>query len=75
MKTYLIAVMAALTLSAGVGHAQAQSATFSYNDGNGAPNAGTYAPGSSFTFSISLAFTPGGEHHEPGRTLLLVPTE
>jgi len=40
--------------------ASAQTASFSYNDGVGTPNAGTYTPGSSFTFAINLAFTPGG---------------
>src|SRR3954466_13884184 len=40
--------------------ASAQTALFSYNDGSGIPNAGSYLPGSSFTFSISLAFAPGG---------------
>ena len=40
--------------------ASAQTALFSYNDGNGVPDAGTYIPGASFTFSITLAFTPGG---------------
>src|SRR3954447_19120050 len=38
----------------------AQTATFSYNDGSGLPNAGTYTPGSSFTFAITLNFAPGG---------------
>lgn len=33
---------------------------FIFNDGSGVANEGTYAPGSSFTFSINLAFTPGG---------------
>ena len=39
---------------------RAQTALFIYNDNSGVPNAGTYTPGSSFTFSINLAFTPGG---------------
>src|SRR5689334_14899151 len=56
-KQLLVAI--ALVLSV-LGAAQAQTALFIYNDGNGAPNAGTYTPGSSFTFSINLAFTPGG---------------
>jgi len=56
-KQLLVAV--ALVLAA-YGSAQAQSALFIYNDGSGTPNAGTYTPGSSFTFSINLAFTPGG---------------
>jgi len=38
----------------------AQTANFTYNDGNGTPDAGSYTPGSSFTFSINLGFTPGG---------------
>ena len=33
---------------------------FIFNDGVGTPNQGTYSPGSSFTFSINIAFTPGG---------------
>ncbi len=61
MKKYLMVVGAVLALSyAGITSTQAQSATFSYDDGSGVPNAGSYSPGSSFTFSISLAFTPGG---------------
>ena len=40
--------------------ASAQTTSFIFNDGVGTPNQGTYAPGSSFTFSINLAFTPGG---------------
>lgn len=60
-KRYLLAAVAALTCTFGaISMAPGQTATFSYNDGNGAPNAGTYAPGSSFTFSITLAFTAGG---------------
>ena len=41
----------------------AQTAVFTYDDGGaggGLPNSGTYHPGDSFTFSIDLAFTPGG---------------
>jgi hypothetical protein len=44
----------------GAAPASAQTATFSYDDGNGAGNAGTYSPGSSFTFSITLHFVAGG---------------
>src|ERR1700759_4220949 len=56
------AILAALAcvLSGLVATASAQTAVFSYNDGNGVPNAGTYSPGDSFTFSIMLTFAPGG---------------
>src|SRR6185295_14754845 len=50
----LICTFATATVSWG------QTALFIYNDGNGIPDAGTYNPGDSFTFSINLAFTPGG---------------
>src|SRR4051794_40351246 len=56
-KQLLIAI--ALVLS-GLGAANSQTALFIYNDNSGTPNAGTYTPGSSFTFDISLAFTAGG---------------
>jgi hypothetical protein len=61
MKKHLFAVLAALGCSLALfSTASAQTALFIYNDGNGVPNAGTYHPGDSFTFSITLAFTPGG---------------
>jgi hypothetical protein len=50
----------ALCLGGALSTASAQTATFTYNDGNGVPNAGTYQPGDSFTFAINLAYTPGG---------------
>ena len=58
MKKYLLVVIALVITS--LGAAQAQTALFIYNDGNGTPDAGTYTPGSSFTFSIGLTFAPGG---------------
>ncbi len=61
MKKYLITILAVLGSSfAAIATSSAQSANFSYNDGAGSPNSGSYLPGSSFTFAISLAFTPGG---------------
>src|ERR1700722_15903634 len=61
MTKYFFAVTAAfISMFAAVTMASAQTASFIYNDGVGTPNAGTYAPGSSFTFSINLAFTSGG---------------
>jgi hypothetical protein len=61
MEKYLLAAAAALTcFFAGMSICSAQTATFIYNDGNGAPAQGFYSPGTSFTFAIDLAFTPGG---------------
>lgn len=61
MNKVLLTTLAALCASfAAVSPLPAQSGNLIYNDGNGTPNAGSYAPGSSFTFSINLAFTPGG---------------
>lgn len=59
-KRLLVAAAFLISLFAAVSLSTAQTASFTYNDGNGTPNAGTYTPGSSFTFSISLAFAPGG---------------
>src|SRR3954463_12163574 len=52
----LLTVLICMSTIAGL----AQTATFSYNDGSGTANAGTYHPGDSFTFAINIAFTPGG---------------
>ena len=61
MKKTLTFCVAALLVLCGAGsRAAAQIATFTYNDGNGVGNAGSYSPGSSFTFSITLNFVPGG---------------
>jgi hypothetical protein len=61
MKKYLLAAVATFLCSfAAVSSSSAQSALFIYNDGSGTPNAGTYQAGSSFSFTISIAFTPGG---------------
>src|ERR1700687_6136321 len=56
-KQSLVAILALMSV---LGAAQAQTALFIYNDNSGTPNAGTYTPGSSFTFSIGLQFTSGG---------------
>src|SRR6266513_1867495 len=54
------AALAIIFACAGASATQAQTALFIYNDGSGAPDAGTYRPGDTFTFNISLAFTTGG---------------
>src|SRR5437763_16240698 len=59
-KHLLVAIAALLSVFAAVSASQAQSALFIYNDGSGTPNAGTYTPGSTFTFSINLGFVAGG---------------
>src|SRR5437016_3699960 len=59
-KHLLVAITALLSVFATVAVSKAQTALFIYNDGSGTPNAGTYTPGSTFTFSINLAFAPGG---------------
>src|SRR5947209_15366178 len=59
-KQLLVAITMLLSV---MGAAQAQTATFIYNDGGaggGTATSGTYTPGSSFTFSIGLTFGPGG---------------
>ena len=61
MKKQLLIAIALVVTS--VGAAQAQTATFVYDDGGaggGAANSGTYTPGSTFTFAIDLVFAPGG---------------
>jgi len=61
VKKHLLSAAAALICTfATISASSAQTATFLYNDGVGDPVSGTYTPGSSFTFSLSLAFTPGG---------------
>jgi hypothetical protein len=61
MKKYLLAAAAALLCTfATASVSSAQTALFIYDDSSGAPASGTYTPGSSFTFTINLAFTPGG---------------
>jgi hypothetical protein len=57
MKKLVLITVVAAGIATG---AFAQTATFSFNDNNGTPNAGVYHPGDSFTFAINLAFTPGG---------------
>src|ERR1051325_12049585 len=60
MKKQLLPLIALSLILAAVSVSRAQTALFIYNDGNGVPNAGTYAFGQSFTFSIDLQFAPGG---------------
>ena len=59
-KQLLIAAATLISAFALPVAASGQTATFAYNDNNGVPNAGSYTPGSSFTFSIQLTFAPGG---------------
>ena len=59
-RIFTAVVALGCSLAAAMSTVSAQTALFIYNDGNGVPNAGTYHPGDSFTFSINLAFTPGG---------------
>jgi len=57
MKNHLLSILAALALTS---VCSAQTAVFNYNDGVGTPNAGSYHPGDSFTFSINLTYVAGG---------------
>ena len=58
-KSFLALVALAFALNCAP-FASGQTATFSFNDGSGTANAGSYSSGSSFTFSITLNFVPGG---------------
>jgi hypothetical protein len=61
MGRAFVALLAVLVCTvAGLSTASAQTALFSYNDNVGTPDAGTYTPGSSFTFAIDITFAPGG---------------
>ena len=60
MKLLPLSLLVALLLGLTSLTASAQSGTFSFDDGVGTPNAGTYTAGSSFTFAINMAFTHGG---------------
>ena len=62
-KQLFAAIMATGLLAVSSVSSWGQTAVFTYDDGGaggGLPNSGTYHPGDSFTFSIDLAFTPGG---------------
>jgi hypothetical protein len=59
-RCFAAAVVLGCSLFAALSTVSAQTALFTYDDGNGTPNAGTYSPGDSFTFSVTLDFTPGG---------------
>lgn len=61
MYKYVLSAIAAVALFFVAGStARAHTAVFGFNDNNGSPNSGTYSPGDSFTFSITLTFAPGG---------------
>ena len=59
-RRFVALIAAFICAVAGLSTASAQTALFSYNDNVGTPNAGTYTPGSSFTFAIDITFAPGG---------------
>ena len=61
MHKFLLSAIAAAGLIFATGStARAQAAVFGFDDHNGSPSSGTYMPGDSFTFSITLGFAPGG---------------
>ena len=62
MKNKLITSIGCLLLTAGFAMADAM---LSFNDGLGTPNAGSYTPGQSFTFDITLSVTNIGTDPVP----------
>src|ERR1043166_5786063 len=59
MPRYFLSITAAIALAFAVASpAKAQTAVLNFDDHNGSPNSGTYMPGDSFTFSITLHFVP-----------------
>ncbi len=60
MKKFLVIAMTVTIAYLAALHSSAQTATFIFNDNSGTPAAGSYAPGSTFTLTINLAFAPGG---------------
>lgn len=59
-KILLTFVTAAVALFGATHRSPGQTATFSYDDGSGPADAGSYPAGAKFTFSINLTFAPGG---------------
>ncbi len=62
MKAKLLTAIGCLLLMAGLVRA---NAVISFNDNSGTPNAGSYAPGSSFSFDISLNIQNSGSDPVP----------
>jgi PEP-CTERM motif len=61
MKKFLLIAAITMTVAyAAAPHSNAQTASFIFNDNSGAPAAGSYAPGSTFTLTINVTFAPGG---------------
>ena len=61
MKNPLVIAIAALACTlCGISTSPAQTASFTFNDGNGVPNSGISHAGSTFSFDVMLNFTPGG---------------
>ena len=65
MKAKLLTTIGCLLLMAGLVHA---NAVLGFDDHTGAPAAGTYAPGASFTFDITLAVANSGTDPVPSVT-------
>jgi hypothetical protein len=57
MKSKLLTTLGCLLLMAGLARA---NAVLSFNDNSGTPDAGSYTPGSSFTFDITLTVANSG---------------
>src|ERR1051326_2390873 len=61
MKQRFLPTIAALFCSVSAASVSlAQTAVFSFDNGTGTPNSGTYNAGSSFSFAMNLQFAPGG---------------
>ena len=69
MKKYLLTTISCLLLTAGLTFGQ--TASFSFNDNSGTPDAGSYNPTDSFTLGLSGTFTTPGTTLADGFSLWL----